>query len=212
MMEANYRNKTTALNKQREAVEAKQAEIDSQLEDARSLLEDQIANLESKEMQELKEDDPEAYLKEFEKVQAKTKKFEQLKSKREQEQQARQNKLIEKERELLFDAFPEWKNDQAKMAKDSEDLFKSLKGVGYTDDELASTTDHRLFVVASKLQQLENIQKANLEAKEVKTKPKNSKPGVPKSKEERAAQDTQKMRSKLRKTGSIHDAVRLLNM
>lgn len=211
MMEANYRNKTTALNKERETIESKAAEVDKQLEDARLLIEDQIAGLESPEMVELKEYDPEKYLKEFDKVQSKIKKFEALKAKRQEEHEARQAKLIQKEREALFDVFPEWK-DQKVMAEQSGELFNIMKSIGYSDSELNQITDHRMFLMAHKAQQFDKIQKANLQAKTVKTKPKNSKPGTGTGKDDRVSADVKQMRERLKQSGSLRDAAALLRM
>lgn len=212
--EASYRQKTMKHaeenRKERETIQAKAAEIDKQLEDARLLIEDELSLLESPEMLELKEDDPERYLKKLEKVQNKVKKFEDLKAKREAEHEKRQTKLIEREREALFDAFPEWKGDQNKMNEQSNELFDVMRSRGYSDEELAGITDHRLFVMARDLQRLQAIEKANIEAKAVKTKPKNSKPGTPATKEQRESASVQEMRAKLKRTGKLQDAVNLL--
>ena len=212
MMESDYRQKTMALSKERDAIEAKASEVDQQLADAKGLIEDGIANLESPEMQELKETDPDAYLKEFDKVQAKVKRFEALKQKRAEEHQARQDKLIQKERELLMTAFPEWQHDPEVMQKDSKELMGALKDVGYSDDELNSMTDHRMFLMAQKILQLNRIQTQDLESKKVKTKPKSVKPGTSTSKEGRENSEVAAMRKRLKQTGNLKDAAKLLTM
>lgn len=212
MMEANYRNKTTALNKERAAVESKAEEIDKQLEEARSLIDGDIEALDSQEMLELKETDPDEYIRKYDKIQDKIKKFQTLQERRASEQKARQDKLIQKEREALFDAFPEWKNDQQKMASESADLMKAMENLGFTQDELANVTDHRMFVLAHKAQQLEKIQKANLESKKAQPKPKSVKPGQPKTPEDRQMNKTKDAWAKLKKTGKRRDAERLLSM
>lgn len=211
MMEANYRNKTTALNKEREAIETKAAEVDKQLDDAKSLIEDGIAALESPEMQELKELYPERYLKEFDKVQSKIQKFDALKEKRQAEHDARQKKFIAKEREALFDSFPEWKDEKV-MAEQSGELFEVMRSFGFSDSELNGISDHRMFVLAHKAKQLDKIQKANIEAKKVKTKPKNSTPGNGTSKVDRASSEVKSLREKLKKTGKLEDAVNILSI
>ena len=207
--EAHYQRKAKDLSKDREAIEAKWAEVDKQLEDAKTLLDDQLSALNSPEMLELKEYDPEKYLKKFDEIQGKVKKFEELKAKRQSEHDARMEKLVEKERKALFDAFPAW-SDQKVMTEESAQLIKTLSGLGFTDQEVSGITDHRMFVMASRIQQLEKIQKANLEAKKVKTSPKNMRPGTPESKQERATKDTKGLRSKLKKSGKLQDAVNLL--
>lgn len=211
MMESNYRNKTTALNKEREAVEQKGAEIDAQLSEAADLIDSEIKSLDSAEMQELRELDPEKYLAKQEAIQKKVKKFEALREKREAEHKARQDKLISKERDLLFDAFPEWKGDQELMARESKELLGALSNVGFSDGELSGITDHRLFVVAKKLQQLEAIQASKPESKKVTAKPKTAKPGVAKTGEDRKSDALRQKWEILKKTGSRNAAMDLLS-
>lgn len=211
MLESNYRNKTTALNKEREAIESKAAEVDQQLSEARSLIESEIESLESAEMLELKEHDPEAYIKKQEKIQEKVKKFEALQQKRQDEHKARQEKFLKKERELLFDAFPEWKNDQAKMAQESNELMKVMETMGYSKEEVANMTDHRMFVLAQKVQQFNKIQNANIESKKVKAKPKNAKPGQPRDKADRQNDAIKAKWDRLKQTGSRNAAMDILS-
>lgn len=212
MMEANYRNKTTALNKERDTIEAKAVEVDKQLEDAKALIDADLESLDSQDMQELKESDPDEYIRKYEKVQSKIKKFEALQAKRAEEHQARQEKLIKKEREALFDAFPEWSNDQEKMASESKELMNSLTSLGFTQDELNGLTDHRMFVLAHKAQQLEKIHKANLDAKKVTSKPKTNTPGQPRTQEDRGLDKTKQAWAQLKKTGSRQAAMDLLSI
>lgn len=212
MMEANYRNKTTALNKERDAIDAKATEVDKQLEDAKALIDADLESLDSSEMQELKESEPDEYIRKYEKVQGKIKRFEALQAKRAEEHQARQEKLIEKERDALFDAFPEWSNDQDKMASESKELMGALTSLGFSQDELNGLTDHRMFVLAHKAQQLEKIHKANLDAKKVTSKPKTNTPGQPRTKEDRSLDTTKQAWAQLKKTGSRQAAMDLLSI
>lgn len=211
MMDADYRQKTMNLSKEKEALESKGAEIDKQLEDARLLVEEEVKSLDSPDMRELKEYDPAEYNKIRDRVEAKVKKFEALQLKRSEEQQARQNKLIAKERDALFSFFPEWQ-DNTVMTKESGELMGVMKGLGYSDQELNNMTDHRMFVLAKKVQQLEAIQAQNLEAKKVKLKPKNLKAGNGTTKEDREALEVRDMRKRLKRSGSIQDAVNLLRI
>jgi transglutaminase/protease-like cytokinesis protein 3 len=208
MMEANYRNKTTALNQKRESIEEKALEVDRQLDDARALIEDEISNLESPEMKELKEFDPDAYIKAQDKVRAKVQKFEKLKAKRADEHRARQDKLVKKEREALFDMFPEW-SDSAVMSKESSELMQVIKSFGYTDTEVQNLTDHRIFMLADKARKFDAIQSIDIESKIVQPKPKSVKPGNGTNKEDIASVEKKGLRQKLKSTGSIHDAMKL---
>lgn len=219
--EDSFRQKTMKhaeeINSKRAELDAKAAKVDEQLNEAKGLLEDQISNLESPEMLELKEIDPEAYLKEVDRVQAKIKKFETLKQKRLDEHQKRVDAFKKKQLDALKDAFPEWDD----IDKGTSELNKVLIDMGIKEDEISSTAavDHRMYLMANEIQkgrnaikELEAIRKANLEAKEVKSKPKSSKPGNPVTPEDRQRSDISAMRQKLRKTGKLDDAVALLSM
>lgn len=212
MMEANYRNKTTALNKQRESVEAKAQQIDEQLAEAQALLENEVEDFDSPEMKELRETDPDEYLKQYDKLQGKVKKFQKLKEKRLEEQQARDEKLRAKELEALYTAFPEWEGDQQKFLAEGPKVLSPLKNLGFTDQDLAAVSDHRIFLVAKELKALEALRNVDLEAKEVKPKPKSVKPGVPQDSKDRERVDVKAQRDRLRKTGNMRDAAKLLRM
>lgn len=211
LRDADYRKKTMELADQRKATESKNAELDQKLLDAKSILDDERETLESEEMKQLKEYDPEAYIKQYDKVQAKLKKFEKLKAQQAERQQAQHQEQVEKEREALFSAFPHWSEDKQAMSKEFGELMTGLKSFGYSEEELGNLVDHRMFVIASKLQELDRLTKQDLESKKVKTKPKHVKPGAPKSKQERQVQGDKNLRQKLAQTGSMHDAIRLLS-
>lgn len=218
MMESSYRKKTMALGKDREAMEAKAGEVDKQLEDARAIIEDGISNLESPEMRELRERDPEAYLKKEEKIRGKIKRFEDLRTKRAKDHQTKRENLVKKEYEALVDMFPAWK-DQEVMNKEGKELLTTLKTFGYSDTDLSSITDHKMFLVADKLRdltakatELEELKKINLDGKIVKPESKSSKPGTGGEGNRGATEETKQMRSKLKKTGSLDDAMQLLSM
>jgi hypothetical protein len=211
MLEANYRKKTTSLNKDREALNQKALEIDQQLEEAKSLITADIEALNSEDMQRLRDEDPDAYIKKQDEIQAKSRKFDALKQKRDKEHLARQEKIIKKERELLFDSFPEWSGDEVKMQKEAKELLGVMSNLGFSETEINNMTDHRMFVLAHKAQQLEKIQKASLESKKVTPKPKSIKPGVSQSKEDRIKQEKDKRLGELKKTGSRHLAAAILS-
>ena len=211
MMESNYRNKTTALNKQKEALEAKAAEVDQQLNDARLLIEEEFEALKSSEMQNLKEIDPEAYIAAREKLEKKMERFKKTKEKRELEIKEKQNKINQKESALLFDAFPQWKDNQELMQKDYSDFAEQLKAIGFSENEIHSTSDHRLFIIANQLRELSKLKNADISSKVEKAKPKSMKPGSSGTKSDIESGQRQKAREKLSKTGSIWDAINYLN-
>lgn len=208
MMESDYRRKTSQVSEQRKAIEAKGAEIEQQLTEAKELLDFEIQNLESPEMLELKEYDPQEYLKQYEKVQKKVDKFNKLQAKRQAEQAERMKEVARKEFEALTTAIPEWL-DESVRSKEANDVFAKLRDFGYSDDELTRLTDHRMFVLARKAMMLDKINAQDLEAKKLRTPPKTQQPGTPKTAEERQNSDTKALRDKVRKGGNMQDAAKL---
>ena len=75
MMESDYRQKTSQVSEKRKAVEEAQAKLEKQLEEARSFIEFEAADLESQEMLDLKEYDPETYWKKVDVVKSKAERF-----------------------------------------------------------------------------------------------------------------------------------------
>ena len=208
MMESDYRKKTSDVAERRKALEGKEAKIDSQLSEAQAIVEFEIQTLESAEMKELKEYDPQAYLKEFEKIRAKVDKFNSLKAKRQEEQQERHNERSKKELELLETAIPEWL-DKDVRSKEANEVFAAMEQQGFSRDELSALTDHRMFVLARKAMLFDQINSSDLESKKVRTPPKSQSPGSSAQSATRTEKTTNDLRGKLRKSGSARDAANL---
>lgn len=209
MMESDYRKKTSEVAEKRKALEAKEADIDSRLAEAKALVEYEISNLDSPEMLELKETDPDSYLKEFERVQKKVESFNKHKAQRDAELQAKQQELIKKEMESLEAAIPDWLDPEVKT-KEATEVLGSLEQQGFTRDELSALTDHRMFVLGRKAMLYDQLMNQDLESKKVKTPPKAQQPGTSTSSDERQSRTTQDLRKKLHKTGKPQDAAKLI--
>lgn len=207
MMESDYRKKTSEVSERRKALDSKEAEIDAQLNEAQALIEFEMQNLESPEMVELKEVDPEAYLKEFDRVNKKVDAFNKAKAKRQEDQDAKATERAAKEREALLAAIPAWIDPEV-MNKEANDVFAYLETAGYSKEELSAISDHRSFVTARKAMLFDQISTKDLEAKKVKTPPKTVKPAA--SQSNRDDPKVKDLRSKLHKTGKVQDAAALL--
>jgi hypothetical protein len=210
MRQSDYSSKAAALAKDREAIEAKQEKIDQQLADAKLLIDADEDRLNSDEMKALKQDDPEAYLEELDKAQARLDKFKKLKEKRDTEQAERKQGLVKKERESLLIAFPEW-SDPSVQQKESTELFDVLLKIGYTEKELSDLTDHRLFVLANAQRHLSALQSKSLKDKEKKPKAKAMKAGTVTDKAKTDSEARKQRRATLKKTGKVRDAAALLS-
>jgi len=208
--EQHYQKKAKELAKERESIEAKTSELDSKIQDAQLIVNDELAKLDSPEFKALREDDPEQYLRELDRINAKVEKFNKLKASRDTEFKAKNDKLVAKERAALLEVFPEW-SDPEIMAKEAAVLLKSMESMGYTSQELENITDHRMFVLANKAKKFDEIQSANLEAKIEKTIPKAAKPNAstrvnPEDNKIKSARET------FKKTGNWKDAAKLLSI
>ena len=219
MMESDYRKKTTDVAERSKALEGKeakidaqlneaQAKIDAQLNEAQAIVEFEIQNLESAEMKELKEYDPEAYLKAVDKTRSRVDKFNALKNQRQVEQQARHQENTKKELKSLETAIPEWLDPDVR-SKEANEVFAAMEQQGFSRDELSSLTDHRMFVLARKAMLFDQINGSDLESKKVRTPPKSQSPGSSAQKKTASEKATADLRGKLRKSGSAKDAANL---
>jgi hypothetical protein len=205
MMERDYRHGTMDLADKRRDLEAKGKKLDEQLEDARLLLEDELAALNSPEMQELEQTDPDAYLKEMRRVQRKVDRFNKRKTERQEQLQAQRAELTTKEREAMLKAIPDWLDD-AKLQAEAPKVIGTLKDVGFGDKELPDLVDHRIMVLARKAFLYDQIQSQKPEGKKVVTAPKVAKPGASVDAETAPNKRLEQARQQLKSTGSRKDA------
>ncbi len=208
MMESDYRKKTSEVAERRKALEAKEAEFDAQLNEAHVFLEMEVESLSSDEMQQLKHDDPDAYLKEFDRVQAKVDAFNKAKDKRDAELKEKSQERAHIEREALLRAIPEWLDSNV-MAEEGNAVLSHVKALGFSDEEVGQMIDHRLLVMARNSMRLEQINSQDISDKKVETPPKTQQPAA---KADPVSQQTERikgMRSQLKRSGSMQDAARL---
>lgn len=205
MMESDYRQKTSKISEERKALELSQAEVAGKLAEMKHLIEFESSNLESEEMQELREIDPDEYLKRVEAVQAKAAKYKAFKDDADARLKAEREKLVVEERQKLIQAIPDFL-DQDKLISETPKITNQLSKAGYSDSELQSLSDHRVFVLARKAMLYDEILSQSPETKKINQAPKASKPGTVTTKEDRISQAQKDTRAKLRKTGSVKDA------
>lgn len=205
MMGKDYTRKTMSLAEQRKAVEAKVAEIDSNLEEARSVIDLELEWFESEEAKDLRQYDPDEYLKKFEKIKGKAEKFEKLKAKRDSERAALYQEQVKKEQELLRQKIPDWL-DEGTVQKEYPKLVESMKAIGFNEAELSGIADHRMMVLARKAMLFDQIMSQDLSSKKVKTAPKSVSPGAPKTAAEVSDRKVKEMREKVRQTGDMRQA------
>lgn len=205
MMGKDYTRKTMSLAEQRKQVEAKVAEIDANLEEAKSVIDLELDWFDSAEAKELRQYDPDEYLKRFEKIKGKADKFQKLKAKRESEMTAMRQEQLKKEQELLRQKIPDWMDDTT-VQREYPKLVESMKSVGFDENELTGISDHRMMVLARKAMLYDQIMNQDVSGKKVKTPPKSATPGTPKSPTEASDRKIKEMRERLRKKGDMSSA------
>ena len=209
MMESDYRKKTTDVSEKRKAVEAKQAELAEKLADVEAMLKVDFSELDSQEMRELKEYDPSAYYEKKEKLESRQKKLKGLRGELESEQQAKKLQKIEQEKELLFQAVPEWLDDTV-LKSEVELVNKLWSDVGFNQEDMERYSDHRLVAISRKAALYDKLMSAKPKEKKVTPKPKSAEPGAPKSQEQRNADKARALRQKVKKTGNMRDAAKAI--
>ena len=205
MMGKDYTRKTMSLAEQRKQVEAKVAEIDASLEEAKSVIDLELEWFESEEAKELRQYDPDEYLKRFEKIKGKADKFQKLKAKRETEIAAVRQDQLKKEQELLRQKIPDWL-DEATVQREYPKLVESMKSIGFGEDELTGISDHRMMVLARKAMMYDQIMSQDITGKKVKAAPKSASPGTPKTAAEVSDRKVKELREKVRQSGDMRQA------
>lgn len=135
-------------------------------------------------------------------------------AKEEQEQQAEQHRAeaLEREQAAMLKAIPEWRDEDAAKLERAE-LATYLETHGFGTDEVAGIADHRHIVLARKAMLYDKHVKAADATKKRVVRLSSKKPLQPNARqtqEERQAETESAARSRLRKTGHINDAVEVI--
>lgn len=151
---------------------------------------------------ELKEN-YEADLKEF---QAEQHEFMRVRQAQQQQAVQAQQQQLEQQAEILREKIPEM-SDPNKVDKFRSDLISTAMEFGYNEEELAGITDHRAMLVLRDAMRWRNAQQSRtqVEKKAQKARPV-TKPQAKKSQDPRRKQ-LREQKAKLKRTGSIEDAL-----
>lgn len=203
MMENDYRQKTMSLADERKAFESRKSEFDQALADLQDMVLMKADELESEQMKELKELDPDQYWKKFDDVKSQAEKLKGYKEKRNAELMEQQRKLIEAEQQKYTQVIPEWLDDGVK-SKDIEKMMNFMAKAGFSQEEMGSLYDSRHLSIIRKAALYDEIASQNIESKRVKEVPKSSKPSSTTQAAEKTAR--QKSMDRLKQTGKLSDA------
>lgn len=201
MMEADYCKKITEVAEKRKALEAKEAEIASQLQEIESMLYGEAQYLDSDEMKELQEHDPEEYYRQRTKFDNKLKKVKDHKEKLEKEFRQKQEQIMQAERAKWKEVVPEWL-DENKMNDDLKKMSQTLSQAGFSDQDMGAIYDHRLIQLIRKASLYDELKSKPLESKRERQPPRSQRAGG--GEPQPAKQNT--ARERLKKTGRRDDA------
>jgi len=125
------------------------------------------------------------------------------------EEAQRLQTFVEEQAEKMVEAIPELGGEKAPEYK--ANVARYMEGIGYTKEELSKLFDARAVILADKARKYDELMSKKTTAKKkVKRKPKVLRPGVTKGKQAVKADQQRKRVGRLRKTGSVDDAVALL--
>lgn len=204
-----------------EVTQAIQAQLQAvpELQEANALVgmyQKAIESIDIAEMQQLATDDPAKYLAKLAEYNTLNRRLQEAESKRVQvaqqfteSQQRFQQEALKREREALFKAIPDWRDD-AKFKQARGRILAYMAERGFSEQEVGSLMDHRALLVAYDAARFRESQKAlKASAKQLGQKPAVAKPGAGASKAQIADEQTKALRQQLKKTGRLEDAAKL---
>jgi len=225
LRQADYTRKTQALAEQRRAVESENQRIRADREQYKTRLDALEAYLAESLPKEpdwgkLLAENPNQYAVEHAK-------HSQIKERRqavyaermriaqqEADEQARsQSEYVAREHEALLEAIPEWK-DEVKASTGKKELVAYAHDVGFTDEQLAGVTDHRVMLILRKAMQFDRLEKEGTKLRAKAEPAKVLKPGTvtqPGGKKAKT-QALKAAKDRLEKTGSVEDAARFFEL
>lgn len=203
MREKDYRIKLHDVSDKSKALDAKIQSIDEKIKDAETLVEIDLDYLESEEGKQLRQDNPDEFLKRVDSAKSRADKLKKYREEKQARETEKRREKIKQEQELLKAKISDWLDEDIKT-RETAKIVKYLEKQGYTQEEISNLDDHRVFVAARDAVKLEEILSKDLSAKEDKRPPKSTKPGSTESKAQKSQE--QKLREKLGKSGNMHDA------
>jgi len=217
LRQSDYTKKTQEVAAERKALDAEKASIAAERNHLKQMLEmAQHDAIPEPDWVQLATDDPLEYtrLKAIHDAvtaerEAKQAEANRLSNVERHEQTVKIQQHIQEQGEMLAQKMPDMAGE--KGAQKRADIRTFMEGLGYSNEELAQLFDHRIVLAFDALREKEAM-KSNkpLAKKKVKGKPKVLKPGAKKSKKVAADKQVQQAKNRLRKSGSVDDAVALL--
>ena len=206
LRERDYTQKTMQVAEHRKAAEARLSKLDAAIQQAELL-----SQVESVDLEQLEQEDPDAYIAHTKAEKAREQKLAELRAAREAELSETAKARAAEEGEKLAAAIPDWL-DTATMQADVKLMQKQWAAVGYSDEDvsLPAFRDHRFMVLSRKAALYDKIMSADPGSKKVQDKPKSAKPAAAEKVKPEKVKRAEKAREKAKKTGKMQDAARAL--
>ena len=212
--DSDYRQKTHSLGMEKRDLESQKNSLrqsyDAKLTELNELIATADATVRqrqgSADLQKLYEEDPSQAAKLDYQLRQQQMQLDSVKAKAREAQAKQYSDFLETQKELAATKIPEYsdpnKADQFKM-----NMRNSLRGYGFSDEEIGSLADHRFLMIAKDAMSYKSLKdKRPIVQKKVANAPKVVKPGVAKSSTSSGREQIRNKIGKVRKSGDLKDA------
>jgi hypothetical protein len=214
-LETDYRNKTSEIAVQRRTLEERAQQLDREREANVAKLDKLIEDFSDVSAEPdwvaLAKEDPLQMMEQKAIWEARQAKAQALQQERDEMAARHQQAVLERESLRLTQLIPEWSDPKVKAEEQNKIVQHAINHYGYSAEDLASTnraTDVAVLRDAYLYGQLK--EKGSVVKKKVAKAPKVVKPGAATTKSQANSQRRKDSLQKLKKTGSLEDAVNLL--
>ena len=181
-----------------------------------SMYQKAVESIDIADMQKMATEDPAQYLAKLAEYNTLNRRLTEAQAKHQataqqfaQSQQQFQSEVLKREREALFKAIPDWRDD-SKFKQARGRILSYMAERGFSEQELTSLMDHRALLVAYDAARFRESQKAlKASAKQLGQKPKVAKPGASTTPAQANDEATKALRQQLKKSGRLDDAAKL---
>ena len=212
--DSDYRQKTHSLGMEKRDLESQKNSLrqsyDAKLTELNELIATADATVRqrqgSADLQKLYEEDPSQAAKLDYQLRQQQMQLDSVKAKAREAQAKQYSDFLETQKELAATKIPEYsdpnKADQFKM-----NMRNSLRGYGFSDEEIGSLADHRFLMIAKDAMSYKSLKdKRPIVQKKVANAPKVVKSGVAKSSTSSGREQIRNKIGKVRKSGDLKDA------
>ena len=225
LRQEDYTRKTQALAEERKTLEAQRAEVDQQRQSYSERL-DMLEGLIKQSIgpepdwDSLYKEDPVEYAAQRARWQQEQEKLHAVRAEKErtrQEQSEQQKKAfakhIEQEQQRLLERIPEWSDPATRTKEQKAIAAYGQEVLGFSAEELAGASDSRAISAIRKAMLYDQLMAKKPKAdKKSEGKPPVVKPGTKKTKSQVTQKKETVLRQKVKRSGSVDDAVALLQL